>query len=517
MEHGDSLTVDSVEDAWTDDPTWSLLRAYNSRWVIPLFSEHLEGAEGPVSADWFHQKVADALDEQQLRARESADAAGVDADSDDRKTTPAEYCRDWVENGWLIRSLRRGSETGALFRLSPHALQALRLVRELVERESTVTEARLGSVAHAVRQLASMADPSEEAQIVRIEAEIVELERRRDAIRIGGPEQTTSEALQRQLREVVRLTASLPEDFRQLSAMVEQRHRHVARKASSAQVGKGALVDQYLRENDFLEQTSEGRAFRGFVHMLSSHEVDTMRADIEHTLAQPFAVEHMTQRQQLQLESLISSLLAEEQLVQETYLRWTSSLRRFLTRTGADKHQRLLALTERALDAGTLWSDRQRGSILLSDDVLGLGGWDLTDATQMQLWQDRAVGAVEVLVTDSATELPETERAALRLASGTSHAAVAATLDRLFADAPEVTAREVYDATPEEFRRLGLVLSLLDHATEHGSIGDESEDLRILGPAKSYDVTVPRLVFHRPSDPGRGDASPGATPAGASA
>ncbi|WP_314101611.1 DUF3375 family protein, partial [uncultured Frigoribacterium sp.] len=370
---GGPLTRDDVRDVWEADPTWALLRSTNSRWVVPLFSEHLEQAEGPVSADWFHQRVADALEQnaaeharsgggEQGRAEEAPPAPAPDGPAAEMRATPADYCRSWVDARWLVRTRASSADTArAEYRLSPHALRALRIVRELVEADNAVSEARLGSIANAVRQLAGLADPSVESQLGRIDAQLADLQRRRDRIEQHGTEPVPLDALSRQLHEVVRLTASLPADFRQLSAMVEQRHREVARRAASEDLGKGALVDQYLRENDLLEQTPEGRAYRGFAQMLSSSEIDQMRADIGTVLAQPDAASQIGERQRAQLEQLISSLLAEEQAVQETYGRWTSSLRRFLSRSGADRHQRLLALADRALDAGAAWAEQRPG------------------------------------------------------------------------------------------------------------------------------------------------------------
>ncbi|MBF4599236.1 DUF3375 family protein [Frigoribacterium sp. VKM Ac-1396] len=518
--HDDALSRDDVRAAYEDDPTWALLRGYNARWMLPLFSRHLEHAEGPVSADWFHRQVADALaqnaaeqatTERELEEARPASPTPVATPAPaDPKTTPAEYCRSWVESRWLVRTRASGPDARAEYRLSPHALKALRLVRDLVERDNAVSEARLGSIAHAVGQLAGLADPSREAQLTRLDEQIAELERRKRQIERHGTEPAAPDVLRRQVREVVRLTASLPEDFRQLGAMVEQRHREVARRASSEHVGKGALVDQYLRDNDLLEQTPEGRAYRGFAQMLSSREIDVMRADIEKVLAQPDAAEQLTERQRTQLESLISSLLAEEQTVQETYGRWTSSLRRFLTRSGSDQQQRLLTLADRALHAGGVWAERRPGHAMLPadhGDGLGLGALDVRDVSQVQLHTDRARPTVDVQVTIGDAALPEADRAALRLTSGTSTAAVSATIDRLLADRDEVTSADVYRATDPEFRRLGLVLSMLDLALDRGVVGDDTETVELAGdPA---DVTVP-------GGTGTGGAGPGgAGPGGA--
>ncbi|GAA0962015.1 hypothetical protein FFA01_17220 [Frigoribacterium faeni] len=569
--HDDALSRDDVRAAYEDDPTWALLRSYNSRWMLPLFSRHLEHAEGPVSADWFHQRVAVALErnaaeqaEQQASAAQagehgtlpeearvastadpaapgapaphSPDAAAPDpAAAPDARTTPADYCRSWVDSRWLIRTRassedgdgrgddggrdRTGGDSRARYRLSPHALKALRIVRELVEQDNAVSEARLGSIAHAVGQLAGLADPSRDAQVARLDEQIAELQRRRDQIEQHGTEPVSPDVLKRQVREVVRLTASLPEDFRQLSQMVEQRHRLVARSASMDHVGKGALVEQYLRENDLLEQTPEGRAYRGFAQMLSSREIDVMRADIDAILSHPAAARHLTDRQRTQLESLISSLLAEEQSVQETYGRWTSSLRRFLSRTSAERHQRLLTLAERALHAGGVWAERRPGPATMPEDVLGLGALDVVDISQAQLHSDRGRPTVDVTVSDAGASLPAADRAALRLTSGTSTAAVSATLDRLLLERDEVTSADVYEATEPEFRRLGLVLSMLDLALDRGAVDDETETVTLSADDASPGgagrrVTLPRLVFRRHAAPDDAAApAPAPTPA----
>lgn len=496
----EALAADPVADAWEEHPTWALLRSHNGRWILPLFSRHLEFADGPVSADWFHQKVAEALSvvSDGEAAPVSADLAGgvEDDPSLPRRSAPADYCRGWVDNRWLVRSRPHDREGRAEYRLSQYALQALRIVRELVDADSVVSEARFGSIAHAVHQLADMTDPDADAQLERIDDEIAALQARRARIAAGGVEPVAGEAVRRQLREVLRLTASLPEDFRRLSAMVEQRHREVARRATDEQVGKGALVEQYLRDNDLLEQTPEGRAYRGFAAMLSSSGLDGMRADLERVLAQPLAVAEMTDGQRAQLETLIGSLLAEEQTVQETYVRWMSSLRRFLSRSGAAKHQRLLSLADQALAAGAHWAQVRPGPVSLDEDVLGLGPWAITDVTQTQVWRGGERPDIGVAVTESRDALPDGERAALRLAVGTGPDAVQETIDRLLAERGTVTGSEVYAATAPEFRRLGLLVSLLDRAAEQDAVRSGDDTVRIAVPGQpDRDVTFPRTRF----------------------
>jgi hypothetical protein len=502
----EALAADPVADAWEEHPTWALLRSHNGRWILPLFSRHLEFADGPVSADWFHQKVAEALGtlSEDATAPAAGESPGTDASSTaataeqplPRRSAPADYCRSWVDSRWLVRSRPHDREGRAEYRLSQYSLQALRIVRELVDADSVVSEARFGSIAHAVHQLADMTDPDADAQLGRIDEQIARLEARRARIAAGGVEPVSGEAVRRQLREVLRLTASLPEDFRRLSAMVEQRHREVARRATEEQVGKGALVEQYLRDNDLLEQTPEGRAYRGFATMLSSHGLDAMRTDLERVLGQPEAIAEMTEHQRAQLESLIGSLLAEEQTVQETYVRWMSSLRRFLSRSGAARHQRLLSLADQALAAGAHWAQVSPGPVSLPDDILGLGPWALTDVTQTQVWRGGRQPDIGVAVTETNAALPQVERAALRLAVGTSPDAVRETIGRLLAERDEVSGAEIFAATPAEFRRLGLLVSILDQAAERDAVEDGTDTVRIaVDDRAERAVTFPRTRF----------------------
>ncbi len=478
------LTEEKVNAAWEEDPTLTLLRGTSSRWVLPLFSRHLEFAAGPVSAEWFHARITEARAEHPEWAGE---------------VSPGEHCKNWVDNRWLVRTRTREGDSAIMYRLSPHALRALRIVRELVRSENTVSEARLGSISDAVRKLADMSNPSPEARVARVDEQIEQLQRHRDDIAAGRVRGATAEETGRQLGEVLRLTESLPEDFRHLGEMVEARHREVTRRATAENFGKGEIVEAWLRENDLLDQTPEGRAYRGFAQALSTKAVERLRADIDEVLRHDLALGQMTPAARDSLEGLVSALLAEEHVVQESYLRWTASLRRYLTRTVSGRHQRLLALAEEALAAGLEWSEIETVASPIPD-VLGIGPLGMRDMSQVQLWRDPGDRSVEVVVEAHGDPLPESERAALRLGVGTSPAAVAGTVNSLLTDRPSATGREVYEATPLEFRRLGTLLSLLDLAVAHGTVTDaEPEKVQLItANGHTLEVGLPHLVFTTP-------------------
>jgi hypothetical protein len=119
-----SVEARSLGEISTSNPTLTLLGAYSRDWVLPLFAEYLEPVEGSVSAEWFHERVAEALQE----AREDKDWQG------DR--SPSSRCAWWVKQRWLDTEM---ADSGARYRLSPYSLRALRFVREVAEGQSTVS------------------------------------------------------------------------------------------------------------------------------------------------------------------------------------------------------------------------------------------------------------------------------------------------------------------------------------------------------------------------------------------
>jgi hypothetical protein len=476
------ITSDLIRAALDSNPTLALLKAYSRDWVLPLFAEHLGQVDGSVSAEWFHERVAEARELVPERLS---------------NVSPAEHCRDWVEKRWLETETLNGR---LRYRLSPYSLRALRFVRELVEGETTVSSARLGSISHAVRLLADMTSPDRQVQVRRIDRQITELQEKRKDIASGRVRLATLEEMKQQLREILAMTRSLPADFRQLRTMVEDRHQEVARRAMAQGPPKADLVEEYLRENDLLSRTSQGSAYLGFSRLLSSTQTEQLRADVDQILEQEFARVHMTAAQREELDCMLSTLLAAELDVQNSYVRWSASLRRFLTRAAHGRHQRLLNLADRALHAGATWTQAEPGQRYVPHDVLGVGPLAVVDMSQTQLWRDHGPQDVVVEVDEQRGTLPTEDRAALRLAAGTSPRAVGRTINTLLNNRPAVTGAEVFADTPAEFQHLGALVSLLDLAVLHGQVDtDLDETVRLSGDrATALMATLPHLVFDSP-------------------
>jgi len=175
-------------------------------------------------------------------------------------------------------------------------------------------------------------------------------------------------------------------------------------------------------------------------------------------------------------------------------------VRRFLTRAAHGRHQRLLSLADRALHAGAIRVQAEPAQRYVPQDMLGVGPLAVIDISQTQLWRDNSPQEVVVELAEQRGTLPGEDRAALRLAAGTSPRAVGRTINKLLANWRAVTGAEVFEATPAEFQRLGTLVSLLDLAVMHGQVDtDLDETVQLFGDrATALTATLPHLVFGAP-------------------
>lgn len=475
-------TGEQIRLALESDPALTLLKAYSSSWVLPLFAEHLEPAVGAVSAQWFHEKVDEAREIS--KARSSTVSAG-------------EYCREWADKRWLETEAAEGA---LYYRLSSHSLRALRMVREVTETSSSVSGARLGSIAHAVHSLADMTNPDRDVYVSRLDDQIEQLQAHRAAAVSGEVRLSSVEEMQQQLDELLAMTRSLPADFRQLRSMVEDRHQQIARYTLEAGPPKAELVEQYLRDNDLLSQTAQGAAYSGFSRLLASQQTDQMRADVDTILAQDFAQQMMTPAQREELESMLSTLMGAELEVQSSYVKWSASLRRLLTRAGHVRHRRMLELADEALAAGADWVEAEPGARWVNEDFLRVGVLAAVDLSQTQLVSDPVEEDVQVTAEVSDRELPEADRQSMVLAASTSPAAVAEQVNKVWQRAggvvgTEVNGADVFAALPADYQRLGALVSLLDVAVAHGSIDAEHPVNVQLTDQHQLVAQLPNVVF----------------------
>ncbi len=474
-------TTEQVSAALRRHPSLKLLGSYSAHWVIPLFAKHLATSEESVSAEWFHERVAEATE----RNRQG------------QADTPSDYCRKWADEHWIDVEYRNER---LRYRISQHSLRTLGFIEQLVAGESTVTAARFESIAHSVHSLALATNPDRDAQLEQIDEQIEQLRQRRAAIADGRARATTAEEQDQYLNEVLTMLRSMPADFAQLRERVESGHQEAVRRAMATGPTKAELVEDYLREHDLLAGSPEGRAYLSFAQLLASSQTEQLRADLDQILSQEFARTRMSTEQRSLLGRMIGTLLGAQHRVQSSYTRWMASLRRMLTRNVDPRSARLLDLTDEAFLAAADWFQREPGGKGVDiADWLGVGSLDVSDISQHELRTESGGGTVEIAIGDPHAEaLPAADLHAMRIAALTSRRAVGGIINRLLSDTGSVSGARVFDAIPADGRNLGALVSLLDLGIEQGAVTSDADfSARVeaeLGP-RTY--VLPDIVFEK--------------------
>ncbi|MFD1050705.1 hypothetical protein ACFQ1S_36850, partial [Kibdelosporangium lantanae] len=88
--------------------------------------------------------------------------------------------------------------------------------------------------------------------------------------------------------------------------------------------------------------------------------------------------------------------------------------------------------------------------------------------------------------------------------AGTSRRAVSRSINTLLKDRHVVTGTEVYEATPAEFQRLGVLVTLLDLAVTHGRVEVAAREQVTIGGdrRRALHVVFPHIVFDSPVEVG---------------
>lgn len=468
-------------------PEMALLRAHSFEWVLSVLTEHL--APGPKEVAQLHELVDVEL--QQMRAMGWADLQ-------DTARTARDYCNDWVARQWVNRALVDGVEQ---YSLTAATLDVLAFADRLVDRRSTVSESRLKQILDAVGRLADEANPDPQARVERIDAQIAELEAQRRALLDGTVPPTPEARLHEQLSGIMDLARHLPADFKRVADSVYTMHRRFVGEAEDEHVGRGRTLQAFFADHDLLEDSVEGRAFRGLMRLWGNRSAQVaLRRDIDQLLAQEFA-QDLPLEQRHALRALPRMLVESAEDVQETYRRLTQALERFVQNQSEGDRELRARLARAQAAAHALFG---QGARRVSIDVqLGASLPAVQSVTQLQPADPGLRESPPDLADDdwqtpggmSPEQMRELGGPALDEIRRALHVAVARS------DSGRPTLGAVWAELPDEHRRPKNVIGLLHVAVTDGAtfLDETPERLPAVRPDGSRVVcTVPWAVFPAP-------------------
>lgn len=261
-----------------DKPTLRLLARKWSPFVLAVFRTSFSGERRAIAAERLHTQVDTYLTE--LRT------VGEDLPGVNGRT----LCLQWMNQQWLFRTTTDAGDEQ--YSLTSYAMEALDLVHGLTRDRALISESRINTIVDAVRQMATEANPDQQARLNRLDAQIAQLTVERDRVAAGGEiAAATDDRMLEGYANLIDLISQLPSDFKRVEESVLAMHRKIISDFRNEARSIGEVIDEYLAKTDELTTgTQEGRAFDGAFTLLRDDALLLeLRMDLQSILDHPFA------------------------------------------------------------------------------------------------------------------------------------------------------------------------------------------------------------------------------------
>ncbi|MEY5014429.1 MAG: hypothetical protein RIS92_787 [Verrucomicrobiota bacterium] len=184
-----------------------------------------------------------------------------------------DYLNEWAapEKGWLRKFYLRGTDEPH-FDLVPATERVITWLAQLNSRSFVGTESRLLTLFDLLRQMGSgsQTDPHER---------LADLHRRRDALdeeirrtQDGHITLLDDTALRDRFQQFTYMARDLLSDFREVEHNFRLLDRSVRERIALWEGGKANLLEEILGRREAIDESDQGRSFRGFWEFLMSHQ-----------------------------------------------------------------------------------------------------------------------------------------------------------------------------------------------------------------------------------------------------
>lgn len=481
-------------------PAVALLNHQYAAFVLAVFRLAFGAGAETVPAETFRQQVDVYLDELAGEGLER----GESLPREDARAV----CSAWVRGEWLVRSA--GADESEVYSLSSHARDALEYVTNVSGTHPLFSESRIQAILDAARRCALLASPDREARIARLDTEIERLtaERRRLA-EADVLEPASDEAMTEAYLTARSAIGPLGAELSRLSESIDALNREVIADFRAERNAAGEVVGDYLeRSRNLMSGSAGGRAFDGAVQMLRDARVlDELRADLEATLAHPFAA-RLAAAERGSFRRTPQAITDGVVRVLAHVRRTTATLRTRILRHDPARDRELDVALRAARAAASAWfpttGPRTRVEVPLGAPALAVStfpdqfydpaGADAPPRPLADPTRDQAGGGTVLTLED------------LRNLGGPRGRELAAHLEAAVRDAGDdgLTVAELFRTGGDALQRPVELLGYLQLAADHGLLQDASGHETVTatrpdGTRRSF--TVPHIVFRRTATP----------------
>lgn len=497
-----------------ENPSLALLKQKIAPAVLATLTPIFESGQSSIGVEEFHTRAGQVFEA--LAERDPS----FSVDPDDPRQV-REECREWVDRNWLER---HGEVDGEVYRISPEAREAIRIVGELGRVRAAMSESQIAAVLTRARELALKVTSDPDVRIRGLQTEIEDLEARLadrraelEALEAGGEMEAPDDYVV--LGEFLSLREEidkLPHDLRR----VEDEFRALAQELRNDYLSEtrphGEIVGEYLGRADEISTVDRyGRGFQSAKRLLTDdYEQDQLRHHLETIVSYEFADDPLNERDRSDIRQTIHLVTKNVSAVLDQREVVISRLVGFIKRHDALREREVREALRAAQHQLRQWalSNTSRATVALpvghyaehGDDPEGpvsatgeVGVPDIVTFRERPL-RKRVATPLESLDDSAGNAKPEFSVEELRAMGGPFYAELADAVEAATSGGRAVGAAAIFNSLPDRTRRpvdiLGLVdLAAKQHALRPDAPVEEFHAIRSDGTADTF--LLPQITF----------------------
>jgi len=254
-----------------------------------------------------------------------------------------EYLAEWADNahGWLRRYYPPDSDEPH-YDLTPAAERAIHWLAGLEQRAFVGAESRLKVVFDLLRQIAEGTETDPQARVAELERRRSLLDAEIERIRAGSLELLEPTQVRERFMQAADTARALLADFRQVEQNFRELDRQVRERITSAEGGKGEVLEEIFSEHDAIASSDQGRSFHAFWDFLMS---PSRQEELGTLLERVFDLDAVASlAPDRRLKRIHYDWLSAGEVTQRTVARLSEQLRRYLDDQAWFENRRIMTV-----------------------------------------------------------------------------------------------------------------------------------------------------------------------------
>lgn len=404
-----------------------------------------------------------------------------------------DYLNDWTEAGYLShRYLNYDDEP--VYELTPSTERALQVLESLQKRDFIGTESRLTYILNMLEELSMGSTEDPEKKMEALLQQQAEIEKQIKDLKAGHIEPLDDTRIRERFFEIDDAIKRLLYDFKEVESNFRRLYESTREKIVKKQASKGKVLDEILKEHDFIYQSDQGKSFEAFWSLLMSQQkMELLDKTIQEVIELPAL--HTFGKSLNPVSRFKSQLIQAGKRVHDNNLLLIEQVRRFIEDQTLLENKRIGMLIKQveavALDIKEE-PPKERDFFLLDNEKAVI-----SDAVNRKMWQITDRGEVNSIVLDE--PIPDVDISNLFDPTAVDEDVLRRNINYIKQQKGQASLNDIVEEFPIE-KGLSEVLTYFQLGTTlaNAYVDDEiMQEIKVYNFAseETYIVEVPQLIF----------------------